>query len=148
MPTTRCDAASPPAAAPLARIAFALLVLATLAALLIAQHLKHEEALVQAPVWSPTTPTSAGQTTERFSFRAYYDDNVTVSIVSDATGRAVAVVGRDVAVRRYRRSREFTWHGELAGGAPAAAGRYSVDVHFDARDRTVPIPGLTFTLKD
>jgi flagellar hook assembly protein FlgD len=147
--TTRSDAAGTPPPAPLARIAVALLVLATLAALLIAQHLKHEGALVQAnAVWHPTSGFDPQTTTERFNFRTSYDDHVTVSVVSSATGKVVAVIARELAVSKYARSATLAWNGRTRSGAPAPSGNYTAQVHFDRLDRTATIPQLVFKVKD
>jgi len=129
-----------------ARIAFALLVLATLAALLIAQHLKHELPLVVADAaWHPTGPFDPRIGPATFTLKTSYDDDLTVSIVSAQTGRTVAVIARDYAVARGRRTAPaFRWGGRASNGAYAPAGRYVVDVHFDRLDRTTEVPQISF----
>lgn len=145
MPTTRSDAAGSSPPAPLARIAVALLVLASLAALFIAQHLKDDGALVQAnAVWHPTGGFDPRTATERFSFRTSYDDDVTVSILSSHTGRVVAVVARHLAVNKDARTAVLAWNGRTRSGALAPRGNYTAEVHFDRLDRTAPIPQLRF----
>lgn len=140
-PARRLNAATTPA-----RVALALLVLATLAALLIAQHLKHESPLVVADaVWHPTGAFDPRRGPARFTLRTNYDDDLTVSIVSARTGRAVAVIARDYAVARGRRTAPaFRWEGRTSDGAYAPAGPYVVDVHFKRLDRTTEVPQIRF----
>jgi hypothetical protein len=120
-------------------------VLASLAALFIAQHLKHDGALVQAnAVWHPTSGFDPQTATEHFSFRTSYNDHVTVSIRSSHTGNVVAVVARHFAVSKDARTATLAWNGRTGGGTLAPRGNYTAEVHFDRLDRTAPIPQLVF----
>jgi hypothetical protein len=124
-------------------------VLATLAALLIAQHLKHDGALVQASaVWHPTSEFEPQRASATFSFTTSYNDDVTVSVRAAATGKIVAVVARDLAVREYQRTNSLRWNGRSSSGRLAPSGSYTVQVHFDRLNRTAPVPQLVFKVKD
>jgi hypothetical protein len=146
--TTRSDVAASPAAAPLAWIVFALLVLASAAALLVAQKLKHDPPLIQASaIWMPNSGAFDPQrTAATFSFQTSYNDKVTVSIVSTHSAKTVAVLARNYQVRRYRRTEQFSWKGRTATGGLAPAGTYVVTVHFERLDRTPTIPEVRFDL--
>jgi hypothetical protein len=149
VPTTRSDAAGPPAAAPLAPIVFVLLLLASVAALLVAQKLKHDPPLINAnAIWMPNSGAFDPQRTPAtFSFQTSYNDRVTVSIVSTHSGRTVAVLARNYLVHGYRRTRQFSWNGRTAAGSQAAAGAYGVAVHFERLQRTPTIPEVRFDLR-
>jgi hypothetical protein len=134
-------------AAPLARVALALLALATAGALLIAQHLKTRTALAGSAIWRPSSGVFDPRTsTASFSFTSPYHDHVTVSIVSGETGRVVAVLARNYSVVPYRRTERFPWTGRTATGAFEPNGTYVVQVHFDRLDRTTQVPQASFDL--
>jgi hypothetical protein len=132
--------ASPPAAAgggeersaqSLARIVFALLVLACLTAFLITQRLKHTPTPVQhftlLPVFSPSPLGHHKQ--ELFSFRIAHSDRVSVTIIN-SQGETVATVVRDRPLRRYFQL-PLAWNGrsgQHADGALAPSGEYRVRV--------------------
>lgn len=145
MPSNRTESGGTTGAAPLARIALALLALATVGALLIAQQLKHESPLLNSGVWHPNTgtfdPQIAGATV---SFKPYYRDDVSVSIVAAKTGGVVAVLARGYPVMGYHRTESFPWNGRTAAGRLAPPGKYLVQVHFDHLDRTTQIPQVAF----
>jgi hypothetical protein len=150
--TTRSDAAGPqaPAPVPLAALVLALLVAATVAALLIAQHLKHENPLINASgvVWHPDGQFDPQVMPARFSFVPSYDDRVTVSILADLTGKVVDVIARNEAIKAYQRTPTWRWPGTTTGGAPPPSGSYSVQVHFDRLGRTTPIPEIVFHVRE
>jgi hypothetical protein len=135
--------------APLARIVFALLVLASAAALLVAQKLKHDPPLVNAnAIWAPNSGAFDPQrTAATFSFQTSYNDKVTVSVVSTNSAKTVAVLARNYPVHRDRRSKQFSWNGRTATGGLAPAGTYVVAVHFQRLDRTPTIPEVRFDFK-
>jgi hypothetical protein len=121
------------------------LALAAVAALLIAQHLKHEQPLVDSAIWQPSASTFDPRTTgASVSFRAHYADDVSVSIVSTQTGRAVATIARGYAVVPWHRTKRLPWNGRTTSGALVPAGRYVVDIHFDRLDRTTQLPQASF----
>jgi hypothetical protein len=143
--STRSESGDSAVAAPLARIALAVLALAAIGALLIAQHLKHEQPLVNTnEIWHPSSgafdPRNAPAS---FSFTSFYRDELTVAIVSKQTGRVVAVIARDYPLATYR-TETFSWPGTTLKGNLAPRGTYIVQVHFDHLDRTTQLPQVAF----
>ncbi len=136
-------------ASPLGRITVALLAIATVVALLVAQHLKDDPALIQADavVWSPSSGYfDPRREAARVSFVTPYHYRLTVSIVAARTGRVVAVLVRDYRVRGYRS--EFpAWNGRTASGSPAPPGDYAVSVRFAGLDRTTRVPYVIFRIR-
>jgi hypothetical protein len=127
-----------------------LLVAATAAALLIAQDLKHDNPLIDGAgvVWHPDGAFDPQASPARFSFVSYYHDRLTVSIVSDRSGKVVDVIARNYAVKPYERTPTWRWRGTTTTGAPAPSGAYSVHVHFDRLNRTTPVPEIVFHVSD
>ena len=103
--------ASAPGSDPLARIAFALLVIACFAAFLITQRLKHTPTTVQSfdltPFFSPYPSGHLKQAA--ISFKLAQADVVTVTIV-DSDGNTVATLVRDHLVARYKQF-SLRWNG-------------------------------------
>jgi hypothetical protein len=153
-------------AAALARIVFALLVVACFAAFFITQRLKHTPTVVQrferTPSFSPSSP--APHNLEEISFKLADADQVTVAIV-DSRGDVVATLVRDHPVARYKQL-SLRWNGRRGNahrygelhtasgravlepvneGALAPPGEYRVRVDLRAQDRTVYSP-WSFTL--
>jgi hypothetical protein len=147
----------------LARIVFALLVLACIAAFFVTQRLKHTPTVVQRFEMSPSfTPSSGGEA--HLSFKLAHADEVTVEIV-DATGDTVATLVRDYPVARYKQF-SLRWNGRRGTargyrlltsadghvfvlprtrGAIAPAGEYHVLVSLRRQGRKVRSP-RDFTL--
>jgi hypothetical protein len=150
----------------LARVVFALLIVACFAAFFITQRLKHKPTAVQAfkltPFFSPTPTGHIKQ--ERISFKVARSDDVTVTIV-DSAGADVATLVRRLAVVGYK-PLSLRWNGRLgvarrysvvgaAGGhpsilpanrgRPAPAGEYRVRVTLRQRHRSILSP-RSFTL--
>jgi hypothetical protein len=145
--STRSESGDSAVAAPLARIALALLALAAIGALLIAEHLKSRTALAGSAIWRPSTGVFDPQTsTASFSFTSPYADDVTVSIVSRETGKVVAVIARNYPIARYRRTEQFRWSGRTTTGALEPNGTYVAQVHFDRLARTTQVPQISFDL--
>jgi hypothetical protein len=155
------DTASAGEAEPLARIVFALLVLACFAAFFLTQRLKHTPTAVQRFELTPSfAPTSAGHLRqERISFKLARADEVTVTII-DAKGDVVATLVRDHPVVRYKQF-SLRWNGRMgtahrvqqivssAGhvsllpenrGRLASPGEYRVRVSLRGQGRTVFSP--------
>jgi hypothetical protein len=139
VPTTPSDGSGRPAGTALARGLVALLVLATLGALLLAQHLKHESPLVGGAVWHGARAGAA----PTFSFQTFYRDHVTVTVRSERSGEVAAVIARDYQAHRYERTPTWRWN----GASRAAAGSYDVQAHFVGLDRTVTVPKIEFTIR-
>lgn len=150
----------------LARVVFALLVLACFAAFILTQRLKHTPTAVQDFKMTPRfSPTPAGHIkAERISFKLAKADTVTVTVVNSRE-RAVATLVRDRPVSRYRQF-ALRWNGRsgpprsgsvtiepsgktivspVNAGPPAPAGEYRVRVFLRDQDRTVLSPNA-FTL--
>ncbi|MGH2911580.1 MAG: hypothetical protein ACRDJ3_03790 [Solirubrobacteraceae bacterium] len=143
----------------LARIVFALLVLACFAAFVVTQRLKHTPTLVQDFKMDPTfTPGSAGpHELEAISFELTKADRVTVTVVS-SSGENVATLVRDRPVARYKRL-SLRWSGRegiadgytvlvsphgyrslfaTLRGPIAPPGEYHVRVSLREQKRTIP----------
>jgi hypothetical protein len=103
--------ASAPGSDPLARIVFALLVIACLAAFLLTQRLKHTPTAVQnfklTTAFSPYPSAHTSQ--EGISFKLAQADAVTVTIVN-SRGDTVATLVREHPVPRYKQF-SLRWNG-------------------------------------
>ncbi|HEX5145451.1 MAG TPA: hypothetical protein VFV85_00405, partial [Conexibacter sp.] len=124
----------------LARIAFALLVLATLGAFVVTQKLKSSPPLVVRPhiytVFSPTPDARVRRA--RISFWIVNSDDLSVSIV-DAEGDIVRrlVDGRHLAARKRI---VLWWDGRGDDGAREPDGYYRVRVALIHQGRTIDLP--------
>jgi hypothetical protein len=152
---------------PLARIVFALLVIACLAAFLLTQRLKHTPAAVQrfelTPRFAPASPKPEDRQ-ERISFKLANAAQVTVTII-DSRGNTVATLVRDHPVSRYKQF-SLRWNGRrgvarryefltsatghvtlvpVNRGRLAPAGEYRVRVVLRGQSREVLSP-RSFTL--
>jgi hypothetical protein len=155
-----------PAADPLVRGVFALLVLACLGAFFVTQRLKHTPTPLQnfkgTPRFSPYP--SGHNKLEQISFKLARADRVTVTIL-DAAGKGVASLLSGYPVARYKQF-SLRWNGHRgpahghslertpAGhaflvahnrGPLAPPGEYRVRVTLQGRERTVESP-WSFTL--
>jgi hypothetical protein len=123
----------------LARLAFAVLVLATLGAFVVTQKLKSSPPLVVRPhifkVFSPAP--DARVTRARISFWIVNGDDVSVSIV-DGEGRIVRrlVDGRPLVERKRL---VLFWNGRTDDGAVARDGSYRVRVALIHQGRTIDL---------
>jgi hypothetical protein len=133
--------AASPSAQTLARIVFALLVLASFAAFAITQRLKHIPTTLQgtALLVSPFSPTPQGHIkVDRLHFHINHSDDVTV-IVVDAHGHTVRTLAYRHHLLAYRRLR-LGWDGLTSAGTPAPAGTYRVEVELLHEKRKIPFP--------
>jgi hypothetical protein len=96
---------------PLARIVFALLVVACFAAFFITQRLKHTPTALQRFEGTRTfSPASGGEARqERISFKLSHAEAVTVTVI-DAGEGTVATLLNDYPVPRYKQF-SFRWNG-------------------------------------
>ncbi len=124
----------------LARIAFGLLVLATLGAFVVTQKLKSSPPLVVRPnifsVFSPSPDARVQRA--RISFWIVNSDDVSVSIV-DVDGQIVRrlVDGRHLPARKRI---AFSWDGRDDDGAVVPDGSYRVRVALIHQGRTIDLP--------
>ncbi|WP_249011317.1 FlgD immunoglobulin-like domain containing protein [Conexibacter sp. DBS9H8] len=138
---------------------FGLLVLATVGAFYLTQHLKVQNPLINGnPRADPAVinPVAAGVCADaagkRVSFRhtrlGFYlqthSDVVTVQVLN-GEGQVVATMGGSGRYIRagFDRYAFFTWDGRLADGARAPAGVYTFLVSLAHQDRTVPVTGAS-----
>lgn len=130
------------------RVVFALLVLATLGAFVIAQKLKSGPPLIMKPafysVFSPLTDEPGKPRRARISFWLVNADTVAVSIV-DADGRIVRRLATGDKVPEKVRTR-WHWDGRDADGRLAPDGRYRVRVALIHQGRTVDLPDVSIAL--
>ena len=161
---TAPEADERPSAQQLARITFALLVLACFAAFFVTQRLKHTPTAVQRFQLTPRfSPTPTGHLKEaRISFKLAEADAVTVTVENSA-GDTTATLVRDWPVARYKQfslrwngrtgtARHFTFvhvPGHAGGvtsvkpsneGPLAPAGEYRVRVNLRRQHRSVQSP--------
>lgn len=161
----RAAGAAPGALVP---VVFALLVIASVAAFFITQHLKHTPTAVQRFERTPTFDPAAAipeDRQEHISFKLAQADEVTVAIV-DSNLDVVATLLRDYPVPRYKQL-SLRWNGRrgtarsvavivsstghrslvpLTTGALAPPGEYRVRVNLRRQDREVLSP-WSFTLQ-
>jgi len=155
-----------PGSDPLARIVFAVIVLACFAAFLITQRLKHTPTVVQefklTPFFSPFP--SGHEKQEAISFKLAHAERASVSII-DTAGNTVATLVREQPIARYR-TFSLRWNGRrgttrryahassarglpilvaLAPGRLAPAGEYRVEVRLVREHKTLRSPE-SFTL--
>ncbi len=125
---------------PLARVVFALLVVASFAAFGVTQRLKHTPTAVQSIYLSPSfTPGARGDVgREHISFRINRDDRVRVAVI-DSQGDTIRTLAHARPLHRYKRV-YFVWDGHATGGALAPAGAYRVRVTLLEAKREVLSP--------
>ncbi len=143
----------PPAPTRAAAIAFALLVLATIAAFAYAQRVKRDP-LVLDKVTFVGVPRHKGEPLKpgvftpngdcrkdrmRIRFRTTVSDQGTVQIIKPG-GRLILTLARDEFLKRYH-FHTFFWNGRRRGDGKAAAGRYKLRVKLLGEDRTLVPPG-------
>ncbi len=125
--------AAAPGGDPLARIVFALLVLACLAAFLITQRLKHTPTAIHeyklATAFSPYP--GGNMPLEAISFELANAEDATVTIV-DSAGNTVATLVRDYPVPRYK------WFSLRWNGRRGTARRYGHQLTPSGRSVLVP----------
>jgi hypothetical protein len=121
----------------LARVVFALLVVASFAAFFITQRLKHAPTLVQGVKLVPAfSPTPQGHIkVERLSFRIEHSDDVTVTVI-DSKENPVRTLIAHHHLLAYRRLK-LRWDGLTERGSLAPAGTYRIRVNLLRQQRSV-----------
>ena len=127
----------------ISRLVFGGLVVATLAAFFISQHLKVTTPFITgvsppAPAAiDPGGPSGCRSTTVSFSL-LHHVDNVDVDVVnqSDVT---VSALARGIFMRK-KETKSFTWDGRNSSGQPAATGTYFFRVYLIHQARSIQIP--------
>lgn len=128
------------AESPLARLVFALLVVASFGAFFLTQRLKHTPTAVQRVMMTPffSPATSGVHQVERVSFRIKSSDYVTVTVL-DSTGDEIATLAQNRYLRRYTQL-SLTWSGRTESGRRAPDGEYRVRVRLRNQGRSVVSP--------
>ena len=138
----------------ISRIVFALLVLATVLAFFIAQHLKVTMPFISGVTGPmPTTinpvdgPTGCRSTTVSF-YILHHVDAVDVFVV-DQSGATVRTIASGVPMRKPQTptaqgfaavTKTFTWAGRDNAGRPVAVGTYFFLVHLIHQNHSILIP--------
>src|SRR5664279_2139863 len=143
MPRRRVNAAA---------VAFALLVLATLAAFAWAQRLKRDPLVLDKVTFLAVPIPPGGPRKQAFTpngdcrydrlrirFRTTRSDDGTVQIVKPG-GRVIYSLARGEFLKRYH-FHTFYWDGRRRGGGAAAPGRYKLRVKLLGQERTLVPPG-------
>lgn len=137
-----------PHAAMLACVVFAMLVLASVAALFYAQVLKREAPLLLKPQGATDTFQPAGTGIHpheaHFDVRTSVDDVLDVSVLA-ASGRSIDVIAKRLPIHKYQH-KALAWNGRTTSGASAAPGVYTVAVRFERAGQTVVAPGFSLLL--
>jgi hypothetical protein len=147
------------------RALFAALVVATIAAFVISQHLKVTTPFISGmrgpnpgainPVKGPTScpdsavghPVSERSTTVSF-YVLHQDDAVDVYVVNQLNN-TVRTIASDVFMRKPKAptargfaavTKYFAWDGRNSSGQPVAPGAYYFDVHLIHQQRTIELP--------
>jgi len=129
-----------------AALAFALLVLATVAAFAWSQRVKRDPLVLDRVTFG--VPASRAFTPNRdcrfdrirIRFRTTQSDRGTVQVVKPG-GRLVVTLARDVYLKRYR-FHTFYWDGRRRGGGTAPPGRYKLRVKLLGQGRVLVPPGV------
>lgn len=145
-----------PASRYAAATAFALLVLATVAAFAWSQKQKREPlvldkmTVVAAPVLNPKDPVRAFTPngdcrfdSARIRFRTTISDQGTVQVIKPG-GRVIFTLARDEFFKRYK-FHTFYWDGRRSEGGIAPPGRYKLRVKLLGEDRVL-VPAGTIKL--
>jgi hypothetical protein len=136
------------------RSVFAALVVATIGAFFVSQHLKVTTPFISGvsgpyppavnPVDGPTAcrdPSSGRRVSERSTtvsfFVLHHVDNVDVYVVNQG-GNTVRPLSHGIFMAK-KRPRSFTWNGRDGSGRPVAAGTYFFHVYLIHQQRTIEL---------
>jgi hypothetical protein len=127
--------------ADLAAVAFALLVIATLAAFAYAQRVKRDPLVLDRVGIGPKKSNSFTPPCERIKlkFRTTTSNDGTVQVIRPG-GEVVDTLARHVFLKRYS-FHTFHWDGRDEDGAVQPPGRYKLRVILEDEDRSLTAPG-------
>jgi hypothetical protein len=133
-------------------IGFGALVLATIAAFFITQHLKVTTPLIerwtygQTPHWIVPTNPRCSSVTVYFDL-LHHADSVDMYVVN-LSGRAVRTLAKNVPAQ-IKQPLQFTWNGRLDDGSVARQGLYHFSLHLIHQDRTINpvVPGFPISVQ-
>lgn len=128
-----------------ARLAFAALVVAAVAALFIAQALKREAPLIKGHTGSIAFP-GPGHQFAHFHLTATLGGYVEVSVLTATGERTVRVIAKHLRIHEYQHF-DLSWDGTTSAGRPAPVGRYVVEVRFENYARSVIVPNFVLTYR-
>lgn len=119
---------------------FGALVVATIAAFFITQHLKVTTPLIAGQTYGRTphniVPTSRSCPAVTLSFHLlHHADSFDLYIV-DSHGRILRTLASDVPGQIFQQF-HYAWNGRLASGAVAPHGLYNFDLHLIHQDRSI-----------
>jgi hypothetical protein len=131
---------------------FGALVVATIGAFFITQHLKVTTPLIAGQTYArtphnivPTNPSCSSVTL--YFHLLHHDDSFDLYIV-DGHGRVVKTLASDVPAKILQPFR-YAWNARLADGAAAPQGLYNFDLHLINQNRTIDpvIPGYPISVQ-
>ncbi len=127
----------------ISRLVFAGLILATIAAFVISQHLKVTTPFIAGlphpdpATISPAGGTSSCQSTTVSFFLLHHVDNVDVYVVNQS-GTTVRSLERGLFMRK-KETKSFTWNGRNSAGQVVMPGSYFFRVYLIHQERTIEI---------
>ena len=133
-------------------IAFGALVVATIAAVFITQHLKVTTPLIAGQTYRRTphniVPTNPNCDAVTLYFHTlHHADSVDLYIV-DHGGRVIRTLARNVFAP-IKQPLQYSWNGRFADGAVAPQGLYNFRLHLVHQNRTIDpvIPGYPISVQ-
>ena len=133
-------------------IAFGTLVVATVAAVFITQHLKVTTPLIAGQTYGTTphniVPTNPSCDAVTLYFHTlHHADSIDLYIV-DHSGRVVRTLAENVSAP-IKQPLQYSWNGRLFGGDAAPSGLYNFRIHLVHQNRTIDpvIPGYPISVQ-
>jgi FlgD Ig-like domain len=133
-------------------LAFGLLVVATVAAVFITQHLKVTTPLIAGQTYGrtphkivPTNPSCPAVTL--YFHTLHHADSIDLYII-DHAGRVVRTLAQNVTAP-IKQPLQYSWNGRLPDGSVAPQGLYNFRLHLIHQDRTIDpvIPGYPISVQ-
>jgi hypothetical protein len=137
--------------------AFGLLIVATIAAVFITQHLKVTTPLITGPTGGKATyaktphnivPTNPRCDSVTLYFQLLHSADSFDLYIVDSAGKTVRTLARDVFAE-IKRPLQYSWNGRLADGTVAPRGLYNFKLHLIHQNRTIDpvIPGYPISVQ-